>query len=344
MRVLVYAADTARCGYRLIWPARTLASFGCDVDVLTKDDPPPSSEPRRWQGWDELDVVVFQRPLQRRWLGSIERFKQCGVTVVVDIDDDFHSLPPGNAVWQGVHPANSRDCNPQILAEACRRADWVTVTTKALARRYGSHGRVSIVPNHVPASYFDVVRERHDGVWVGWTGAVASHPGDLDVTRGGVARAARDAGAMLRVVGPGDGVARALSVDRVEATGYVPLGRYPYEMARFDVGIVPLARTAFNDAKSYLKGLEFAALGVPFVASPTEPYRELQARGVGELASRGRDWYAKVRLLAGSADARAELAGRGRVWVRTQTVEANVDQWWDAWTKARERSSRKVPA
>ena len=32
------------------------------------------------------------------------------------------------------------------------------------------------------------------------------------------------------------------------------------------VGMVPLALTPFNQAKSYIKGLEFAARGVPFVA------------------------------------------------------------------------------
>lgn len=344
MRVLIFAADTHRCGYRLIWPGRALAAAGHDVEVLTREDRPPSTEPARWQGWEDLDVAVFQRPLQRRWLGSIERFQACGVTVVVDIDDDFQALPPGNAVWDGVHPATSPDCNPHHLAEACRRADWVTVTTEALAQRYGRPGRVSIVPNHVPAAYLDVPdRVAHEGLWIGWTGAVSSHPGDLDVTRGAVARAATAAGAELHVVGPGDGVAKALGADEVTATGYVPLAHYPYEMAQLDVGIVPLKASAFNEAKSYLKGLEFAALGVPFVASPTGPYRQL-TEWAGILARKPREWYMAVRMLAESANARADLAGSGRAWAATQTVEGNVGQWWDAWTTARERSTRKVPA
>lgn len=342
MRVLIFAADTHRCGYRLIWPARALADEGCEVEVLTRDDPPPSSQPQRWEGWDELDVVVFQRPLQRRWLGSIERFQADGVTVVVDIDDDFQTLPPGNAVWSGVQPATSPDCNWHIMAEACRRADWVTVTTPALAQRYGRPGRVSIVPNHVPASYLDVVGEPHAGVWVGWTGSVASHPGDLDVTRGGVARAVAATGAELRVVGPGEGVAKALGATSVTATGFVPLDRYPFEMARLDVGIVPLEASAFNEAKSYLKGLEFAALGVPFVASPTGPY--LFDLPVGWHARKSRDWERKVRTLVESPDGRAEFARRGRDWAASQTIEGNIGQWWDAWTTARERSARKVTA
>lgn len=345
MRVLVYAADTHRCGHRLIWPARALAAEGHEIEVLTRDDPPPSEQPHRWQGWDELDVVVFQRPLQRRWLGSIERFQACGVTVVVDIDDDFQALPRRNAVWPGVQPASSPDCNWHILAAACRRADWVTVTTEALARRYGGHGRVSIVANHVPASYLDVRRGGRAGVWVGWTGAVVSHPGDLDVTRGAVARAAVAAGAELHVVGPGDGVARALAAESVTATGFVPLAGYPIEMAQLDVGIVPLEASAFNEAKSYLKGLEFAALGVPFVASPTGPYRDL-ARHAGVLARKPRDWEREVRRLIESAELRAEMAGRGREWAAGQTIEGNAHRWWEAWEAARDVAAkrRKVPA
>jgi hypothetical protein len=39
------------------------------------------------------------------------------------------------------------------------------------------------------------------------------------------------------------------------------------------VGLVPLTRGPFNEAKSYLKGLEYAAAGIPFIATPTEEYQ-----------------------------------------------------------------------
>ncbi len=65
-------------------------------------------------------------------------------------------------------------------------ADLVTVTTPALAERYGSHGRVKVLPNLVPASYFDIPTHapRKVSPTVGWTGSVVTHVGDLDVMGG----------------------------------------------------------------------------------------------------------------------------------------------------------------
>ena len=61
-------------------------------------------------------------------------------------------------------------------------------------------------------------------------------------------------------------------------------GGYTSSVAELGVGLVPLLDSAFNRAKSWLKGLEYAALGVPFVASPTPEYVKLAGLGAGLLA------------------------------------------------------------
>ena len=47
---------------------------------------------------------------------------------------------------------------------------------------------------------------------------------------------------------------------------------------RWDVGVTPLVDTYFNQVKSNIKLLDYAALGLPIVASDVEPYKGCLAR------------------------------------------------------------------
>lgn len=340
MRVAVYPADDGGCGhYRLIWPATALADQGADVDVhhpddggirgMFVDDPDPRMVDVEAP---EADVVVLQRPLRWEVADAVPRLQAKGLRVVVEVDDDFAAIHPHNVSWRACHPTHSPGRNWRHLARACAQADLVIVSTPALARRYGSHGRVVVVPNCVPARYLDIAAEAHDGLFVGWSGSVDTHPTDLQVTRGAVARAI-DGLATMAVVGTGRGVQRGLSLTSEPlASGWLPIERYPEALANFDVGIVPLDLIAFNEAKSHLKGLEFAAVGVPFVASPTGPYANLVAQGAGLVADKPKAWARHLRRLLTDDDHRAELAAAGRAVAARHTIEGNADRWWDAWT------------
>jgi len=60
---------------------------------------------------------------------------------------------------------------------------------------------------------------------------------------------------------------------------------------KMDIGIVPLRDVPFNHAKSYLKGLENAAAGIPFIASGGLPeYQLLADAGVGRIANTPDEW------------------------------------------------------
>lgn len=342
MNVAVYPADDGGCGsYRIIWPAETLRVQGADVRISRPGDPDQiravfidDPAPRVCDVVaPDADVVVLQRPLKRELADAIPHLQARGVRVVVEIDDDFSCVHPRNVSWRHVHPRESPDRNFQHLQRACRQADHVVCTTPALAARYGRHGRVSVVPNHVPGCYLDVQVEPHDGLYVGWSGSIDTHPDDLQETGGVMQQALDSAGATMAVVGTGVGVKRALRLREAPvACGWVPIDEYPVAMANFDVGIVPLQPSKFNEAKSALKMMEMAAVGVPVIASPTADNRRMHRAGVGDMAGRPREWGVKLRALLASPDARAASAERGRDAMRRFTIEGNADRWWDAWT------------
>lgn len=317
--VNVYPVDwDASAFYRLTEPARALREQGADVQVCAT-----GTEHR------DADVLVFNRPVRAEQADVVESLVAAGKRVVVDIDDDFDHLPTTHQMY-GRQPT-------EHLHRACKAADTVVATTPALAGIYG-YGHAVVVPNYVPAWYLGISDDTtpDSAPTVLWYGTVSSHPDDLQATDRGVAKALAEYGARMRYIGPAeqaDFVRWALRLRQpVHCDGWYTSKRRLFEaVATADVGIVPLADNTFNQAKSWLKGLEFAALGVPFVATPTPEYRRLYEAGAGLLARFPNDWYRKLCVVLRSAEGRAELAGRGREAATRLTVQGNSQQFMDAW-------------
>jgi glycosyltransferase involved in cell wall biosynthesis len=342
VRIAIWPVDHGGCAhYRQIFPARALAWHGADVwiDVVGPkiffdrpwDGPEPGAEVKVLGLAEDYaaDVVVMQRPALRHRVDLIEPLRRQGVRVVVDVDDRFDAIPAGNVAAGGYRQEH---VNPEQVERACKAADVVTCSTPALARRYG-FGKARVLPNLVPVWYLGQ-RADKTPLSVGWAGMVETHPGDLEVTGGGVQAALRRAADWrFCVVGSGYGVRRALGLDAEPlVSGFVAFHNYPKAVAALEVGIVPLRDSPFNAAKSCLKAAEMAALGVPVVMSPTPDNRRLCELGVGILADSRGQWERRLAHLMRHDDARAELAAAGRAAMRAQTYEAQADRWWDAWT------------
>jgi glycosyltransferase involved in cell wall biosynthesis len=345
MRIGIIPADDQACGHlRLIWPAMALHHLGHDVTL--HEPGPVSALPIKVSTVGttmsvELverppyDVIVIQRTTAWQWAPLIHVLHTAGIRVVLDIDDDLSALSHAHPAHRIYSPVADPTDNHRHLAAAAALVDVVTVTTPALAERYGGHGRVQIIPNCLPAASLLTPRDRPwpERPAIGWPGSVRTHPGDLDVTRGAVARVVAKGEAAFRVIGDLDGVQSALALrEPPEHVPAVPLVRYVATLAeQLDIGIAPLVDSPFNQAKSWLKPLEFSAAGIPWVASPTEPYRALHAEGCGLLARKPREWEAHLRRLLASAGLRDDLVGRGREVAGRWTIEANAWRWEQAW-------------
>lgn len=349
MRVGLLYADTAGCGtYRCLLPAHEASRRGFDV-MLSDKLYGKRDDHGRLVGVGELnvDVLVYQRPLRADLVDTIPLVQAAGVRVIVEIDDDLERTHPANQAYRFMDPKTSPGSNWKHMRRAVQLADYVTVSTDQLAARYGEPGRVSVVRNYVPDGYCDLGRmplAREDGgelpdqLRIGWGGQVASHPTDLQECGAAVQTVMGTTGAAFRVIGNAEGVAQAIGVRRgqFEATGWVEMTKYPAAVATLDVGLVPLADTEFNRAKSWLKGLEFAAVGVPFIASAVPEYVRLHEEyGLGLIARSKRDWLRHLSRLAADPELRVELSIAGRRTVRDRlTIEQRGQEWIDAWTEA----------
>jgi glycosyltransferase involved in cell wall biosynthesis len=276
-------------------------------------------------------TVVTNRPLLPAIADQIEAWKVEGRRVICDIDDAFDWLPPNHGI--------AGRFTTDHLHRAFKAADVVTCSTPALADLYG-YGHGVVARNCVPASLIGTSRVGHGErqPWVGWVGSLAAHPDDLNECGDGPARALQATGAAFAFVGPTEDSGKLREAlgwpeqgPAFVSLGMVSLRTLPRVLVELDAGIVPLAACRFSTAKSALKGLEYAACGVPGVASPSPEYRRMARQDGCLLANSPGEWFRHLHRLLDMPSYRAERIAAGLEFARQRTYENQAHVWRDVW-------------
>lgn len=335
--------------YRLIWPADALRRQGHDVTIVppnkdsgftvkVEDDPTVEGGKRLVSVAIPvgMDVVVLQRPAHPLQPQLIRMLRANKVAVVVDMDDDMSSIHPDNVAFRTYSTRSGSAFNWRNAAASCKEATLVTTSTRALLSTYARPGRGVVLDNFVPEATVGCGAPSLGAASFGWAGTTQSHPNDLQIT-GGAIQKLIDAGHTFKVVGgPSKVRANARLRQEPDCTGTVGLEVWVKTIAeQMRVGIVPLAPSAFNTAKSRLKGIELMAAGVPWVASPRAEYIRLQKEsGCGLLASTPKQWFTEVTRLLTDEVLYKEQVEMGLEYMKAQTFQVNAHLWLDAWETA----------
>jgi hypothetical protein len=343
VKVYVFPADYGGCGfYRLIWPTEQLQRDGHDIVIVHPKERDKLLQARLNGDTivsvripSDADVMVFQRVTHKYLVQAIRIIKQQDVAVVIDMDDDLTCIHPANPAFHMLHPTGPNSAHSwQNTQEACDAATLVTVSTPALLTRYARRAPGHVLYNAVPQRYLTVPHEDSDVV--GWAGSVHSHPTDLQVMGPTVAQLLQK-GHTFKIVGPVDGVHAALGVPHereIRSVGVVGIREWPLAVATIGIGVAPLADSRFNASKSWLKPLEYSAVGVPWIASPRAEYERLHKLSVGVLAKDPREWRARLRELLKDRWRREDMSMRGREVAAQHTIEGNAWRWLEAWQLA----------
>jgi len=308
------------CGwYRIVMPFDELARNGWKASYKA-GRPPPAA--------DEYKVVVWQRLDKHAALPDWRRLR-LKHRLVFEVDDDVFSVTRVNTQAYGTY---SRGDAQDAVTHCAQVADIVTVTTEPLAEVMNEatgRGDVRVLPNCVPGALltWNRPRDHRYDLIVGWSGG-ASHGEDIQV----IAEPLRDfldthPRARMHLVG----------TDYRETIGrqgiftpWIPSGadlKY-YKQIDFDIALCPLVGHKFDQSKSWIKALEAMALGIPVLASDTEPYRPLVIDGVnGYLIRKKSEWGKRLRELAGDKAAREEMGAKARESARAWTIENNWYRW-----------------
>lgn len=321
---------------RMVLPSREIQKYGWDTGVgLPRIHPERgigiAHEDGVYLGWD---VSVFKLMMHETVPSLFQLMQANGSRIVVDVDDAHFALHEENVAHHSTNPHANPESNRMYYESGIRQADTVTVATDFLLEHYEQRCRdVRLIRNALDADRFQPV-EHTDTPTIGWVGATYWRSGDLDVLKMWLPGFVKDHGTTVVHAGhiPGDGrhFGVRAGVPKVQTYPMQPVETYPSMLQPIQIGLVPLNLVPFSEAKSYLKGLEYAASGIPFIASPTHEYRLLAKEGIGRIASTPDEWRDHATELLDPNIRRAE-AEKQLALVRTKY---DISTKGEAWSTA----------
>lgn len=281
-------------------------------------EPPPDVLTLRMR--DDLDVTNLEDPPHVP--EDVERARAAGQIVIYDIDDDYWKIPE----WSPAYDAKSewdkrrRAHDVGLMTEMMEACDAVTVSTDAVRRSVLDNTaceRVYVMRNGIDLDDFPTAK-RHDGpLRVGWMGSATFH-GEHLISMAEALDVLGDYGAEFWHYGTSRDLncevlhhkipAKVVGLEWRNFHLLLPL------MGDVDVALIPRwMGNTFAEGHSTSSGLEWAAAGVPYIATSTAEYAALAKKGCGRVVSTLAEWRQALRDLLGAPRTyRKSVARRAR--------------------------------
>ena len=295
--------------------ASEVAIVGPGFDSMTEDDAIPTLLLR--------NVARFSRG--RREVALLRR----GAPGVYDIDDglpwDDGTLDDLGRWWKRPWPRSL------IARRAASAADRMIVGNEVLADWASDFcADVRIVPTCVePADY--TRRAAWDSLsiaCIGWIGSPATDRYVRDIAPA-LRTVHERCGAQIELMGASPSMATAIGPFCKVIPWHIDAAHV--RIATWDVGIMPLRNGAYERAKCGYKLLQYAAAGVPTVASPVGVNRTLVDAMDGAAPESAADWIeALVAMLSEPSDRRRRRALAGFDVAERYSYAAHESAWLDA--------------
>lgn len=285
-------------------------------------------------------ILVFKLPMHISHLEGAQIAIASGQKVVVDIDDWFDNLPESNRARQATDPEANPTNNRNIYFSVVELAHALICSTPFLRDFYAAKypGKpIFMVRNSIDIDRWPLRKTRKSIPTIGWVGATPWRANDLEQLSGFFNQYLKSRRNEFHHAGHINKAPIAAQLLRItsKTTGepMKPITELPSLFERMDIGIVPLNNIEFNHAKSYLKGLEYTAAGIPFVASYSPEYQFLADSGVGRVAKTDAEWIRHLDELQ-EFKAREDEAILNREIVNEQfSINSKTHEWADVFTK-----------
>lgn len=322
----------------LAWPADWLYNHGAIrgvVSIAEEHAPGGAYRVRAGRAPTNADCAGAAVLAIRPWhfqLDTVRALRAQGYRLVTRLDDDLWHLPPW-APW-AAGPAGIGGLSR--VEEALEAFDAVAVTTDALAAIVAPFVRqVVVIPNALPVAQLPRARAKDadEPLTIGWAGT-ATHDGDLAVVQAPLAALLSRHPQVRLVIMSRRCPAWLRALPRVTHRPAVGFAFYYEILASYswDIALAPLAEHVFNESKSNLKALDFAALGIPLVASRVGPYRDLpHGETCLTIADNDPDlWLEALETLLADPARRQAMGAAARRWVETSYSLGETGPLWAA--------------
>lgn len=302
--------------FRVELAARHLERAGYDVETITYVPFYKASQ---------FDLIICCRP----GIDMIEFLKVCliaGKPVIVDLDDDFNSIPKHNPAYPYTGAGH-----PTYLMNLRQLLQHPHVTTTyaspELVNRYKVEG--TVIPNYWDDENpnWEQGEPKRDGlINIAFSGT-STHREDFNVVEPAIKKLL-DENKNLRFVAQLDEqiYKRFIMYPEWQKLFLPPLpyDDYPLSYRYFDIMVIPLRDTRFNRAKSDVKLSECGVAKVPYIASALPQYTDW---GVGGLTVGDGGWEDALRTLIASEETRREFGQAGHEKALTRKASVVCQKW-----------------
>lgn len=276
-----------------------------------------------------FDVVVAQRTNQPGPTALLQKMARSkgGPAVAFEIDDLLTHIHHTNTqAWQHYNRPGAQEA----LATNMRASDAIICTTERLAEELRAfNDRVFVHPNTIDEEILDLpAPEPNERVTIGWAGG-SSHRIDLEWAKDSIRTVVnRHDDVRFRMIGEDFRKVLRLPCTKVDYEPWFPSVLDYVTNLDFDIGIAPLKPTKFNDCKSPIKALEYAARGIPIVASNCGPYADFVRHGeTGFLAKTRWDWIDALESLIRDEALRKRMSEAAKAQAAEWTVRKHIGNY-----------------
>lgn len=282
------------------------------------------------------EIIIMQRLMHDGLDVHILKARAYGQKIINDMDDWYWGLSPSNQAFTVNHPKHNPKENINHYKSVISKSDLVTVSTPYLLDRLSSFVRAPMVllPNYVDTARFTpFVHQDVEVPTVGWIGSTGHRSGDIETIAGWLRPMAERGEVRLyhggdHVSSPSFASKLGVAPELVRTQQMKPAEEYP-SLMDMDIGVIPLSMMPFNEAKSDIKGLEYASAGIPFVAQATGSYKALRdLHGIGLVAGKPSTWIKHIKSLR-DYNYRTQLAEQGLESVKQRDIQYGVERLGD---------------
>lgn len=247
-------------------------------------------------GWD---IVILKLIMLEKVIDQIPIAKSLGQKIVIDLDDHMEGLEKSNLAYHMTSPEKNPKNNREHYLKSIEMADALITSTPFLKEFYENKhpGKpVFLVRNGIDIDRWTLKKGGGGNKpTFGWVGATPWRSGDLETLVPNFGEFIENNDLKFHHSGSiinAPTVQQQLGIPESRFTHepMKPINSYPELFRKIDVGIVPLRHVEFNEAKSFIKGLEYGASGIPFIAQDIEEYSYLAETGVGRVAKNIDEW------------------------------------------------------
>jgi len=297
----------------------------------------------------KADVIIVQRNLlnQEIW-DACDYWRGLGKLVVADLDDDYPHLTPQNPAYRfwiedAVGMKAQTGMMPiELLTEGFRHCDALVSPNHKILATWADVVPGYWLPNYAYGEWYkDVVQkplpQDDEPIVIGWGGSV-SHwdgwwfSGLIPAMKAITEKFPR---VLWKLCGNDERVkklfAKTLPEDRWIHQPGVPPNEWPLQVASFDIGLAPLCgpdapqSESYDQHRSWLKALEYALCGVPWIGSKGGVYDELVPHTTGFcIENTAEAWEETLAHIVNKLAGFKQSAKRRMAWARANLIMENV--------------------